>query len=63
MFGSMGEEVSGSVTGRDRSRQFRYFLHDVREKFPVGVRLPSYRWTRPISEPRPVDSNGLKGGR
>jgi hypothetical protein len=49
MFGSVGEEVSASVTGRDRSRQFRYFLHDVREKFPVGVRLPSYRWTRSIS--------------
>jgi hypothetical protein len=63
MLGSLGKQIAASVTCRNRCRQFRDFLQDVPEKFPIGIRLPSDSWTRPISEPRPIDSNSREGGR
>src|SRR5271165_5547550 len=58
----MGKQVAGSVAGRDRCRRLREFLQDVPEERLIGVRLPSDRWTRAISESRPIDGNGREGG-
>ena len=62
MLGSVGEQVPGRVTGRYGCRWFRKLLQDVCKKVPIGVRFPSYCWTRVVSEPRPINGNRRKGG-